>query len=178
MDTITANGAYTLGTGANSVASPVPALALGWQLHHWQWDANTAHQIVMQNNATRMWLRRRQGGTWQAWEALSPQEFGLGGQTGDIDANAAALVTRFFRATVNSPFSPTNAHILHMSRALDAQGAQIAVADSSAGNAPVAAVRQRGAGSPGPWSSWNVLFGRLNLLGAVVAIGRGFRPAP
>ncbi len=57
--------------------------------------------------------------------------------------------------------------MLHVSRAVNAQSAQIAVADSSVGNAPVAAVRQRGAGTPGTWSDWNVLFGRRNVLGAV-----------
>ena len=100
-----------------------------------------------------------------AGRLLKVSDFGLGGQTGDVSANASALPTRFarFDAGAGTPDS-ARWHGLHLSRASDAQSAQIAVNETGA---PVLATRNRGPGAPGTWNAWNVLYGRTNILGTV-----------
>ncbi|QYK40375.1 MAG: DUF2793 domain-containing protein [Paracoccaceae bacterium] len=93
-------------------------------------------------------------------------DFALGGHTTDASASAAGLVTRFLRlaADEHAP-DGTRWHCVHISRVLDAQGAQIAVRENNHG----LATRQRSSG--GTWSNWNQYYGRLNILGSVSQSG-------
>lgn len=97
-------------------------------------------------------------------------DFGLGALgIPDVDANATNMPTRFFRSSANHAFGTFWGHSLHLSRQLNAQGAQLSIRDAAATEPPLAAIRHRG--STGAWSEWSVLFGRLNLLGAVSQTG-------
>ena len=101
-----------------------------------------------------------------AGRLLKVADFGLGGFAGDVSAGASNLPTRFLRfdADANTP-DGARWHGMHIQRAgSDGQGAQIAVRETAAS---VMAVRNRGAGTPGAWSAWNVLFGRTNILATV-----------
>jgi hypothetical protein len=88
----------------------------------------------------------------------------LGFSGGDANANASDLPTRFFRSTTPAS-NPTalNWHIMHISRAQNAQSAQFGIADAGSGSEALAAVRHRD--SAGTWVAWNILFGRRNILG-------------
>lgn len=78
---------------------------------------------------------------------------GLGGQTADIDPDAAGLVTRFVRFTgANAPGGSGSWHGIHISRVLNQQSAQIAVRDTSDSNPSQMAIRHRH--STGDWSPW------------------------
>ena len=97
---------------------------------------------------------------------LKVSDFGLGGITLDVSAGAASLPTRFarFDADANTP-DGTRWHGMHIQRATsDGQGAQVAIRETGAS---VMAVRNRGPGTPGTWSAWNLLYGRTNILATV-----------
>ncbi len=167
LNTIGHNGFYEI-TAADAPTGNAPGGAGGWEVFHIQFDAASAKQIALQAGVTGavVQLRVRAAGTWQPWQRLDPQAFGLGTfNYGDADPNAADLTTRLFRTGSNSPFGAAQGHTIHLSRAQNAQGAQLSLRDDAATAAPQAAIRHRN--SAGTWSSWNVLLGRLNLLGAV-----------
>ncbi len=99
-------------------------------------------------------------------------DFGLGTTTTpDVDANASDLATRIFRSTTaaSNPGAAGTWHVAHISRAANANGAQIAIADTNIANAPRIAVRHRGGSVT--WSQWHELYGRLNILGTVSQSG-------
>ena len=101
-----------------------------------------------------------------AGRLLKVSDFGLGGFTGDVSAGASGLPTRFLRfdADANTP-DGARWHGVHIQRASsDGQGAQIAIREVGPSTM---AVRIRGAGTPGTWSAWNVLYGRTNILATV-----------
>lgn len=97
--------------------------------------------------------------TWTPWASIQTSDevmtaitaFGYARQMDNKDANAAGLVTEFFRATAGAPVDG-DWHTLMMSRALNAQGAQIAVRDG-AGNARARAAIRHRAGT-GAWVPW------------------------
>ena len=102
-----------------------------------------------------------------AGRLLKVADVGLGGNTTDFGANDRGIPARFGRlnADANTPDGGCW-HAIHIQRAnADGQGAQIAIRES--GVAGLMAVRNRGAGAPGAWSAWNLLFGRTNILGTV-----------
>ncbi len=171
LNTIAHNGFFEI-AAADAATGNAPGGTGAWEVLHIQFDASSAKQIALQAGVTGavVQLRVKAAGTWQAWQRLDPQAFGLGQTTyADLSPEATDLPTRIFRT--NAPIAGFGAggHTLHMSRAPNAQGAQIAVRDSSDVQVPLAAVRHRS--GTGTWSTWNVLFGRLNLLGAVTQTG-------
>jgi hypothetical protein len=95
--------------------------------------------------------------TWTPWASIltadevtaAIQAFGYARQMGDKDADAAGLVTEFFRATAGAP-GGESWHTLMMSRALDAAGAQIAVRDGGTNRARLAWRHRGGA----VWATW------------------------
>lgn len=99
-----------------------------------------------------------------AGRLLKVADFGLGGTTGDVSADATGLVTRFvrFSADASSP-DGSRWHGLHIGRVAEGQSAQIAVREPGTGG--VVAARNRDAA--GVWGPWNVLWGRSNALGTV-----------
>lgn len=105
-----------------------------------------------------------------AGRVVTPGWMGLGATAvPDVDANATGLATQFARFTpANGPDSDYW-NGLHVSRILNAQGAQIAVRDTGASNPSLMAIRHRD--STGSWSAWNVLYGRRNAIGTVSQSG-------
>lgn len=91
-------------------------------------------------------------------------DFGLGGQTADVSADAPTF-TGFSRATSGTRPDGSNWHLLHLSRATAGPAAQLGMRDGAAGDAGQAAIRHRTAS--GVWSDWAPLISRRNLLGTV-----------
>jgi hypothetical protein len=142
----------------------------------------TAWQTVLQADTTGLQVTGQISGTAVMQSATDATEgrlpvlraaggiFGLAGTSyADLDPNAAGLRTGAFRTNAALTDFSGFGHTLHLSRVVNAQGAQIALRDGTASATPLAAIRHRG--GDGVWAQWNLLIGRRNLLGHVSQSG-------
>jgi hypothetical protein len=104
-----------------------------------------------------------------AGRLMKTGDFGLGGLTEAANADAGSLPTRFLQATSGTLPGAGNWQIVNLTRTAAGEAVQIAIPENTGTTIPVAAVRSRTVA--GIWSGWNMLFGRLNILGTVSQTG-------
>lgn len=77
IDNIQVSGHYRLETSATGV--PAGESSTGSNLVHYQWNANVAKQVFYSFNTNNSYWRRKNSGTWGAWQKyLTDANYGLG----------------------------------------------------------------------------------------------------
>ena len=100
-----------------------------------------------------------------AGRMLKVGDFGLGGLIESGDADATTLPSRFLQATSGTLPGAGNWQIVNLTKTAAGEAVQLAIPENTGATVPLAAVRSRT--SAGVWSAWNMLYGRLNVLGTV-----------
>ncbi len=100
-----------------------------------------------------------------AGRMLKVGDFGLGGLVEPANADATTLPSRFLQGTSGTLPGAGNWQIVNLTRTAAGEAVQLAIPENTGSTVPLAAVRSRTAA--GIWSAWNMLYGRLNVLGTV-----------